>query len=103
MKQTLETALTSSQLTHKSGAYLWGPRDVLMRYLMFRPGEASVASELWLLLVTAESILSPDEIGYSCYWAQLRRTAQIWKLPQGGPTPELSQVTAERPYHLRGW
>lgn len=59
MKQNLETVLTFSQLTHKSRAYLWRPCDVWMHYLMFNLGDASVPSDIWLLLITAEIILQP--------------------------------------------
>lgn len=89
MKQNLETVLTFSQLTHKSRAYLWRPCDVWMHYLMFNLGDASLPSDIWLLLITAEIILQPTEIGYSCDFAWwLKPTAWIWTLQQGGPTLE---------------
>lgn len=50
MKQNLETVLTFTQLAHKSYAFLWRPCDVLTHYLMFKPGEASVSSDICLAL-----------------------------------------------------
>lgn len=75
-----------------------------MHYLMFKLGDASVPSDIWLLLITAEIILQPTEIGYSCDFAWwLKPTAWIWTLQQGGPTPELSGMVAVGQCHAGGW
>lgn len=54
----------------KSHANLWGPCGVLMHYLMFKLGEASAASDIWILLTTAEIMLDPAEVGCSCHLAR---------------------------------
>lgn len=70
-----------SQLTLKSRAYLWRSRDILMHYLMFKLGEASVTPDIWLSVITAEIRLHAAEIGLSCHLAWwLKPTAGIWKL-----------------------